>query len=353
MWYKVIFSISDEEFRNIMNNSKFNLPIRWDGRDFEKTLQNLFSEYLHELRSIHGKGNSDLQIEVDIKEIRKICDFLVESVRSYHNGFPSTAFSYVMESMKILIGHPLKVYQKNGVVEPDTLNLFRLRNVKDGIIHSRKDIFHVPACARSMIATNRYSIAGYPSLYLTTSIQLGAEEISADNSTIVSRFKIIRDQYEFNMRVLDLGIKPQDFRKYEEKYSSGRDLRDVDLNSKSIRSNYLKWYPLVAACSFIRADKNAPFSSEYIVPQLLMQWVRKQIVKNSLMGIRYFSCASVRASEMGFDYVFPVSNTDYEDNYCTLLRNEFMLTPPVYLREYDSVRECEEALINSNELDKI
>ncbi len=44
-----------------------------------------------------------------------------------------------------------------------------------------------------------------------------------------------------------------------------------------------------------------------------MQWVRSEIDQsgygdyNQLIGIRYFSCASVRASDIGFNYVFPTS----------------------------------------------
>lgn len=263
--------------------------------------------------------------------------------------------------MKKLMEQPLKVYQKSGFLFPfetDSLCLFRLRNVNDNINHSRKDIFHVPGSARSMISTCRYSIAGYPSLYLTTSIQLGMEEISAsNNNTIISQFRIKRDQYEINMRVLELGIKPQDFyeddRNHQNEYSKGRNLYGIDLLNHALRSNYLRWFPLIAACSFIRANKHAPFSSEYIIPQLLMQWARGEISRNELIGIRYFSCASIRASNMGFDYVFQVNNTEYEGNYCSILRDSFRLTNPVYLKEYDSIKQCEYELKNSDDYDKI
>lgn len=173
----------------------------------------------------------------------------------------------------------------------------------------------------------------------------------------MSRFKIIRPQRELNIRVLELGIKPQDFyerdREYKDDSRSARDLNGINLRDDGIRSNYLRWYPLIAACSFIRANKNSPFSSEYIIPQLLMQWVRGQIRRNELMGIRYFSCASVRASDLGFDYVFPVNNTKYEGGYCSILRDSFLLTNPVYLRDYDSTYQCERYLICCDDLDKI
>lgn len=358
----MIVNISDEQFKHIMDNSKLNLPIRWDGKNFEKSLYNLFSLYLQELRVSQNQSDDRLRnITVDIYNIKSICNLILDCVKIYHNGFPAYSYEVLSQVMKKLIQTPLKVYQKNGCLQPiitDNLYLFRLRKVNDNTNHSRREIFHVPASARSDISTCRYSIAGYPSLYLTTSIKLGLEEIAKSRkNVIVSRFKLNRNISDLNIRVLELGIKPQDF--YENREQnwnerlSRRYLRDVDLYSNKIRSNYLLWYPLIASCSFIRANKDTPFSSEYIVPQLLMQWVRGQIGGNNLMGIRYFSCASVRASDMGFDYVFPVSNTDYEDNYCSILRDSFSLTEPVFIKEYDSIKQCEVELINSFDFQKI
>lgn len=361
----MIFNISDDQFKNIMQNPSLSLPVRWDGRDFETAIANLLDEYISELYSFAEKQEDQVyysdSISIDINEIETISTLLKQCIRDYHQGFPATAFGTLKKIMKYLMKTPLTVYQKSGDLEPletDRLHLFRLRGISDSAKHTRKDLFHVPSCARSMISTCRYSIAGYPSLYLTTSIELGMEEIcSSNNNILVSRFKIIRPQRELNIRVLELGIKPQDFYRQNLEYRrdnrSARDLNSINLMDNEIRSNYLRWYPLIAACSFIRANKSSPFSSEYIIPQLLMQWVRKQIGRNELMGIRYFSCASIRASDLGFDYVFPVNNTKYEEGYCSILRNSFLLTNPVYLRDYDSTYQCENYLIDCDDLDKI
>lgn len=361
----MIFNISDNQFKRIMCNSEFNLPVRWDGQDFEEAISNLLNKYMYELLLFDEDKDPDNKyyhnIEVDIGKIEIISDLLKRCICEYHQGFPSNAYRTMKKIMDILIERPLKVYQKSGPLESletDRLYLFRLRGISDTAKHTRKDLFHVPSCARSMISTCRYSIAGYPSLYLTTSIGLGKEEIGkANNNLLVSRFKLIRSQQELNIRVLELGVRPQDFYNESREYSNDdvrtKDLRDINLRDNSFRANYLMWYPLIAACSFIRANKSSPFSSEYIVPQLLMQWIRKQISRKELMGIRYFSCASIRASELGFDYVFPVNNTKYEEGYCSVLRDSFLLTNPVYLGDYDSIGQCERHLISCNDLDKI
>ena len=359
----MIFNISDMQFKNIMCNPNFYLPMRWKGRDFESAISDLLDEYINELLFFAKDSDDDYHhsVKVDIDKIEIVSDLLKRCIREYHQGFPSNAFRTMKRIMGVLIESPLKVYQKSGPLESletDQLYLFRLRGITDMAKHTRKDLFHVPSCARSMISTCRYSIAGYPSLYLTTSIELGKEEIGKSNSNLlVSRFKLIRFQQELNIRVLELGVRPQDFynesREYDNDDIRTKDLRDINLRNNDFRASYLLWYPLIAACSFIRANKNSPFSSEYIVPQLLMQWIRKQVNRNELMGIRYFSCASIRASELGFDYVFPVNNTKYEEGYCSVLRNSFLLTDPVHLGDYDSIGQCERYLIDCNDLDKI
>ena len=212
------------------------------------------------------------------------------------------------------------------------------------------------------LAVPRELVLGKHPVVHAHGFDLALEETSANPAqVIVSRFKLDRAQPEINIQVLELGIKPQDFsptglqrennlRLFGEHGQQSRS--SLDLGQSYVRSTYLRWYPLIAACSFIRANKSAPFASEYIIPQLLMQWIRTQCKRNHLVGLRYFSCASARASDMGFDYVFPVSNGKCEGGYCSVLRDSFSLTEPVYLRDYKELWQCEEELLHLP-LDKI
>lgn len=132
------------------------------------------------------------------------------------------------------------------------------------------------------------------------------------------------------------------------------------LENASVRAAYLLWYPLIAACSYIRVNKKDPFAAEYIIPQLLMQWVRCEIGSqpgiedeyNQLIGIRYFSCASQKASETGFNYVFPTSGKQkYPDlPYCSVLAKSFYLSSPVYVHEFEHLYECEQHLRKKREI---
>src|SRR5260370_14148207 len=94
----------------------------------------------------------------------------------------------------------------------------------------------------------------------------------------VSRFRTVGEA-----RVLDFGWQP------------ARIAAMIDANQDAIASGgglarfalrqAICW-PLLAACSISVLHPMEPFISEYVLPQLLLQWVRQS---SELHGIRYFS----------------------------------------------------------------
>ena len=73
-----------------------------------------------------------------------------------------------------------------------------------------------------------------------------------------------------------------------------------------------------------------------------MQWVRHELASKNqkydqLIGIRYFSCASNRTSDLGFNYVFPTSGKqDRGLPFCSVLMKAFKLTNPVFIHEFEN-----------------
>ena len=375
----MILDISDSEFKNLFNDKKLFLPIRWDGYDFLNTLNGLFDYYIRKLDLLPNDGHS---ICVNTNVVKKACGLLSKAVSDYLNGFPSKAYSSFERSMKIFMNSPLRIYQKSVTEQfedrrnfrsnDNSLKLFRVTSVSDNRPYGRDRVFHTPYNLRSKVSTSRYSIAGYPSLYLGTSLDLCCEEIHLNphqDFALASIFKFERtvEHSNINIQVIELGVKPQDFLNielYELSNKSYKRSIDISLLEKlSVRASYLLWYPLIAACSYIRVNKKDPFAAEYIIPQLLMQWVRCEIVSkrdvedgyNQLIGIRYFSCASEKASEMGFNYVFPTSGKQKSPDlpYCSVLARSFYLSNPVYIHEFKNLHECELYLRTKGDFDFI
>ena len=373
----MIIDISDSAFKRIMNDERLFLPARWDGVDFSATLEKLFNYYIHHLENTINTHKGIIpNIRCDIEKIKRVTGLLIKTTNHYLNGFLAKASDTFNRVMKTLSQAPLKVYQKS-VFEyfetqmennQDELKLFRAARVEDNKPYERIRVFHTPYNMRSKVSTNRYSIAGYPSLYLGTSLDLCCSEIKANpqNSlTLAAAFKLERsiEYTNTNIQVIELALKPQDFiLDYNRNESIIRRAIPSNLtHSNEIRSAFLLWYPLIAGCSFIRTNKSDPFAAEYILPQLLMQWVRSELISDnqndyeSLIGIRYFSCASMKASDMGFNYVFPTSGQQKSANlpYCSVLAKAFRLTSPVFIHEYESILKCEDELIQRKDFDFI
>ena len=375
----MILDISNKAFKNIFGDGKFDLPIRWDGKNFEDSLKDLFQEYIFRVCQAqndtchldaflqYGVNNLDIDVACFDEKcyghiIKQICNKLVKTVNLYLNGFPAEAYDTFSSIMAKIIHTPIKIYPKSdwsdAFNDNDPLNLFRVVSVSENINHPRTRIFHTPYSLRTKVGTNRYSIAGFPSLYLGTTIDLCLEEIHSnpyESFSLCSLFKIVRDirECETKIDVIELAIKPQDFLandKISIEKSRGRIINPDLLDDSDVRMAYLIWYPVIAASSFIRAYKNDPFAPEYIIPQLLMQWIRNwsKEHKNKLLGIRYFSCSSKKASDLGFNYVFPTSGKKHAKakNHCKILVDSFKISVPVLIHEFDDTKSCEDYLIS-------
>lgn len=333
-----IINVANDGFLKLFGCDELALPKRWTGYDFSSELSRLYSILL-------AKAQEYLPINEDcLRKLNDICQTMEKIVTSYSRGLVGTSYNQFVRLMnKYFADRFLQVYEK-GIFEPfdeDRLKLYRIRNSSSELSH-RSELFHAPEQARFTVNSSRYSIAGYPSLYLSTSLKLSSMEAcsAADKKETVyySEFMMQRPAGGSNerIRVIDLAIKPQDFieREFD---SDGRILRSLShkLNDSKFRVNYLYWYPIIAACSYIRQSSEDVFHPEYIIPQLLMQWVRYKSRKNELLGIRYFSCRDEKSSDLGFNYVFPVNNFDFvcdeqakEKNYCSILQKDFLLTEP-------------------------
>lgn len=362
----------------IFANTNLLLPIRWDGSNFKVTLESLYKTYKNLLFNI-------LPSKTNIySDVNKICKILVEVIEDYLAGLPSIAFDKFNKLMDSTLYNIFTSYDKYDEYKRGMyLNLFRVVSVDDNIPYDRKRVFHTPYNLRSKISTNRYSIAGYPSLYLGTNLQLCCDELKInpyEKYSITSKFNFDFSQ-EYQVKILEMGIKPQDYIQmfYEENkpeihslcetcdilnLENSKRYNKLDKNALMNPNNmkdYIRLYPLIAACSYIRCNKKDPFAVEYVIPQMLLQWLRlknKNINKDSkfdkvVYGIRYFSCASLLSSERGFNYVFPSNGRQGNSYYCSDLKKCFKLTNPVYINDFESIEKCEQALIKDKNLQKI
>lgn len=253
----------------------FSLPRRHDG-DYEHALTELLDTYRRRIeKDIHCLP-FDASIAANLSDLLKQeGEYLLNSLKETYLGRPGKAyrtFSEMMDELTPLV--PLPRFR--GISKPNeadqNIKLYRVRSNTDGRGYLRKDIFHSPASMRDSISTSRYSIAGYPSLYLADSLDLCFHELGSPQVAIAARFSF--GKLGESRTIIDLGLRPLDLiqgRSFQNNEPSGS---ESPTYQSRYQESYLFWYPLIAACSFVRANPAGSFSEEYVIPQLLMQWLR-------------------------------------------------------------------------------
>ena len=109
----VIIDYSDVVFKKFLDDDNFFLPKRWDGKDFSKTLKDLFEYYKRKLQNYENVVLGGTEICEGLIDIEKMTKSLIESVDNYLNGFPAKALESFEKVMEILKKHPLHSFKKN------------------------------------------------------------------------------------------------------------------------------------------------------------------------------------------------------------------------------------------------
>lgn len=204
--------------------------------------------------------------------------------------------------------------------------LYRIRiNDIVGRKARRADLFHVPFQHRGKISTNRYSVLGYPCLYLGRSIYTCWEESHrpALNNFYVSAFKL-SESIDI-MYLLDFRLIRKSF----------RNIYDF--------KRYLCNLPMIIACSLRVNTYSDKFKPEYILPQLLLH---KLIVPQDKItnweGVVYSSTqveddfGLTSDCELADNIVIPIQKNN-NSGWCEVLCNKFELTSPTNY-EYELIK---------------
>lgn len=315
--------------KKIFQNEIFNLPKRRNGKELTSFLNdefNLFSKQIF-------KFNSEIKREVKIKMpfINDQIRLILSALDDYYKGFPAIAYSKIAKSLDLLTKENILPIQKVPITG-DRNNFFRIR-VSDNRTLLKSDIFHIPFQLREQVLTQRYSIPGLPCLYLGDSIFVCWEELGRPDidKLHVSRFDLSKSGYKF----LHFNVSVNDIRKrcFSKNNDEGRFISQI--------VSFLCYWPLFAACSIIVDKPNSFFKPEYIIPQLVLQWV---VSTKKLDGIHYKSNrVSVEGHNFGTftNIVIPIKNIS-ERGFCNDLKTKIKLTNPISWQLLDIAKPISE-----------
>lgn len=299
-------------YTEILNDKLLHLPFSWKGESFVPALEKLLRSFLVKIDRL---DNGPLGIEslphitgTFVKEAqKKFVDGLIGTVDSYLDGKPAHAY----EKLSVTLNNDIKDFSEILKVRTYEAGntFFRMRMTKENVPLQPLEMFHIPFQSRGLIKTQRYSIPGFPCLYLGRTLYGCWEEM---NRPDINDFQVARLRNATDIRYLDL-TRPE---------------YDDNLLSRDIYHYFMTW-PLIACCSIKVNDYSNFFKPEYIIPQLLLQWVRE---KPSIDGIRFNSTHidfhNTKSRGDFSNLVLPVK-TPRERGHCTRLTSIFEMSQPI------------------------
>lgn len=337
---------------------KYKLPHRNFNR--EVVLAELFKtvskEFLIDLRSCNGKEFAEpmlSEVKTMLTRVKQSVPMTVRQISKILESFDKadlgTAQKQFDNMMKRLLPD-LFITTVDGITRVKTSDdkswymwlhgnhlgnqFFRVRAVEyfsDTIAYNPDKLFHVPISKRSGVSNGRFSLAGFPSLYLSTMLPLAWQETGYPVKYYYSEF-----QYEYA---------------YGNDYESrdlSKELKLIGLYSPNeiaawgmtfvcnhfdlwliVMTRYLKIFPLILACSFVNMSGDTPFKQEYIIPQMLMQWIQRN--PDKAQGVSYFPCLDLLPSENkwnGYNIVIPAFPPHDTEGYSKKLKAAFQYSRP-------------------------
>lgn len=292
-------------------------------KTYRQHLAWLFEEYLHKLSFYQPEWGKYCLIaeptEDIIEGVQKSCDKLLAIYDLYMQGKIGDA----VDEMVMGFMTSESIFREELTSQEP---LFRARTIESyqGSYDAR-EMFHVPFEKRGKIANNRFSIAGFPCLYMGKSILACWEEMHKPNidNLCVSKVAIEESESRF---VIDLTWKEDlDSNISEDEEEQSMQYQDI--------ITWLKRLPLIIACSIRVYDPAAPFKEEYVIPQMILL----ACIDNAYIdGVAYTSTRrdeQISADmELHKNYAFPVREIA-DEGYCKELVSVFDLTRGISFME--------------------
>jgi hypothetical protein len=265
-----------------------------------------------------------------INLVKMIQNTIIEIIQLYHEGFSGDAYKGLRALLKhnrLMFGEKrYRYYELDDILINSfsrKMNLehskfYRMRISKNEL-HEQCELFHLPYTKRELVDSCRFSIQGYPCLYLGTSLDVCWKEIGRD---VDHGEQIYASRFENNRGLvfIDLTI-PGDIDMYD-------------------AYQFLVTYPFYLASLVKVRFPKAPFKPEYIIPQLLLQYVRAE---EGLAGIIYSSTKdNEHKNDKYFNIVIPTRGFR-NDEFCAYVRDVFPLSEVVPI-DINRMTEMEQKL---------
>lgn len=301
--------------------SSIQLPTDWETfSDYPSFVKKRFMGFLTWANQIDEPESARAKVQAGLELVHGYMWPILEAIQQLFAGQPSDAYSTCAHAFEL--AKPVLLTRLRAQLASEQLGLlYRVRR-HCGKKITREDLFHVPFEHRSKVASQRYSIPGLPCLYLCGSTHTCWAEMGQPpfHELSASAFWLENGK---SVTIVNMSERPSTlgFR-----LNSDADLQDQN-DEDYLVAHVLLW-PLFFSCSVRVKERGDPFKPEYIIPQLLLQWIAKQ---EDIDGVCYFSThvdgISRRDPWLPCNFVFPAKHIR-PTGRCLHLRELFRMTAP-------------------------
>ena len=324
---------------------KYNCHLKRGEKSSEEFLKENFEEYIKDLKAalkpednpLYGERMCEM-ISEQIKNIEQNSKMLIEVLELYNNGkiVPASQKAFeVFNNMK-----PILIKRYFGLFRYENYYRIRVINETNTFPLERKEMFHIPSHKNYLVGTERYSMPGHPCLYLASQSVLAYYECGKPEKFAISKFDIPQCEENY-MKFIDFSeaLLPLKY-SFISWFINEKDKEKVRL----YLLKHICIYPLRAACSLVAEHAGSKFVEEYIMPQLLLQWV---VNDEDIAGIRYESCkSSDEVKRLGGHNLVLVTRHFDKEGYDEKLRANVKVGTPIFFDKNNNKinPESEEAL---------
>lgn len=304
-----IISKSNISFNKVLSFLKHKISLRTEYKtNYSSFIGGIFTDYYNFL--VDNKANAE--VKDSVKQLERYLQLVLSE---YYRGQHNSAYYLFKNALESCV--EINLFLKN--IENGT-EFYRCRT-KGNNKYTSNELFHIPFDERYSVSTQRYSFPGLPCLYLGASPKICALECSNNISELVTA-KLIYHCKNYKHRILDLTSI------FFEPLAN----QPIDCSEA-----WLKSLPLYLICSTNIDYKmeNVAFKQEYIIPQLLLEYIINETTLNNdiVIGIKYFStkinvCDMILNNDYdslkeSCNYVFPARDPQTQDGHCSLLSDCF------------------------------
>lgn len=267
--------------------------------------------------------SSQLVDSVDIDKINIAYNQVILSVQAFLKGNIQDS---ILQIKKFIFQEYITrkfVYIRHKHINTHELVAYRARKCDTHNLFPCTEMMHIPNHKRHLVSNQRFSLSGYPCLYIGASIYGCWEELDRPD---IEKFNIVCVRNEKLVNFVDLTLPY---------------FNEKNLTPEHIYTSILPWL-----CSFRARYKGHSFIEEYAIPQILMSILisshkRSRSVIQDIMayqGLMYTSTIYNTSKDLFKDkklmtnYVVPILGNKINDyGLCEYVCDYFSLTQPTSL----------------------